>query len=74
MQNVEKVARNGFPVFCNALFINAPLERGDQLVTVLLNHEADQLLANRDRTQGERKRQVSVRCTETLRSSVCVPA
>lgn len=46
MQDVEKVARDGFSVFGHPPLVHAPLERRDQLVAVLFNHEADQLLAS----------------------------
>ena len=62
VQDVEQVTRDCLAVFCNPVLVDAPLERRDQLVAVLLDHEADQLLASRtarrtpqsDRTQQAR--------------------
>ena len=62
MEDVEQIARDRLPVLRDALLVHAPLERRDQLVAVLLDHEADQLLASRtarrtppsDRTQQAR--------------------
>ena len=47
MEDVEQIARDRLPVLRDALLVHAPLERRDQLVAVLLDHEADQLLASR---------------------------
>ena len=44
VQNVQQVTRNCFPVFSNAALVNAPLQRGHQLVPVLLNNESNELL------------------------------
>ena len=49
MEDVEQIARDRLPVLRDALLVHAPLERRDQLVAVLLDHEADQLLADRPR-------------------------
>ena len=46
MKDVEQIARDRLPVLRDALLVHAPLERRDQLVAVLLDHEADQLLAS----------------------------
>ena len=44
VEDVEQVARDRLAVLRDAVLVDAPLEGGDQLVAVLLDHEADELL------------------------------
>lgn len=44
VQNVEQIARNGFPVFSHLLLVDVPLHKHDKLIPVLLDHESHELL------------------------------
>lgn len=44
VQDVEKVTRHSFSVFGDPVFINTSLQRSNQLVAILFNYEADELL------------------------------
>ncbi len=59
VEDVEKVARDRFPVFRDAVLVDVPSEGRDQLVAVLLNHEADQLLAAHETPAGPRQHDAS---------------
>ena len=39
-----QVARDRFPVICDALFVRCPSDLCFKLIPILLNHEADELL------------------------------
>ena len=47
MEDVQEVARDHFAVLGRPVLVHAPLQRRDQLVAVLLDDKADQLLAHR---------------------------
>jgi hypothetical protein len=48
MQDIEKVTRDSLSVFRNLDFIEIPLKGNKELIPVLLNNKADELLSQKE--------------------------